>query len=57
MMMSTGGRSGPGLGSTGLNHQMSHSGANISRNSMLTAYSGTNTCHTESRLDCWDKNA
>ena len=56
-MMSTGGRSGPGRGRVRLAHQMSHSGANISRNSMLTAYSGTKTCHTEPRLACWEMNA
>ena len=46
-MMSTGGRLSSGLGSRRLVHHSSHSGAGISTNKMLTAYSGTNTCHTE----------
>src|SRR5450631_3981697 len=52
MMMSTGGRYRPGSGSLRLTHQSTHSGANMKMNSTLTAYSGRNTCHTESRLDC-----
>src|ERR1017187_2570864 len=52
MMMSTGGRYGPGPGSRRLIHQSSHSGANMKMNSTLTAYSGRNTCQTEPRWDC-----
>ncbi len=57
MITSTRGRSGPGSGSFLFVHHSSHNGPESSTNRMLTAYSGTNTCHSEVRLDGSDKYA
>jgi hypothetical protein len=54
---STPGRSLPSSGSFLLVHQSSHSGADSSTNKMLTAYNGTNTCHSEVELPGSARNA